>query len=77
MEKRIRKHFSREMEKIKKLILSLGTMVEERVRIATKAIEDNDAILAQHRLHVQFRIEFCHYWHCALSLSLAPPRTSS
>jgi phosphate transport system protein len=47
MEKRIRKHFSKELEKIKKQILSLGAMVEERVRMALQAIETNDADLAQ------------------------------
>ncbi len=57
MEKRIRKHFSREMEKIKKLILSLGTMVEERVRMATKAIEDNDAILAQQIIKSDYEVD--------------------
>lgn len=57
MEKKIRKHFSREMEKIKKLILSLGTMVEERVRMATKAIEKNDAILAQRIIKSDYEID--------------------
>ena len=57
MEKRIRKHFSRELEKIKKLILSLGTMVEERVRMAVKAIEDNDAVLAQRIIKSDFEVD--------------------
>lgn len=43
----IRKHFSRELEKIKKLILSLGAMVEEQVRMATQAVETHDAELVQ------------------------------
>ena len=43
----IRKHFSRELEKIKKQILSLGAMVEEQVRMATQAVETHDAELAQ------------------------------
>ena len=47
MEQRIRKHFSRELEKIKKLILSLGAMVEEQVRMATQAVETRDAELVQ------------------------------
>ena len=34
------KHFHRELEKLKKRILSLGAMVEERVYMATKAIEN-------------------------------------
>jgi len=57
MEKRIRKHFSRELENIKKLILSLGAIVEERVRIATKAIEDNDAELAQRIIKSDYEID--------------------
>ena len=57
MEKRIRKHFSRELENIKKLILSLGASVEERVRMATKAIEDNDAELAQRIIKSDYEID--------------------
>ena len=57
MEKRIRKHFSRELENIKKLILSLGAIVEERVRMATKAIEDNDAELAQRIIKSDYEID--------------------
>ena len=34
--------FQRELDKIKKSILSLGTLVEDRVRIVVKAIEDRD-----------------------------------
>jgi len=37
------KHFLRELEKIKKRILSLGAMVEERVYMAIKALETRDA----------------------------------
>ena len=40
------KHFHRELEKIKKRVLSLGTLVEERVRQVIKAMEERDAILA-------------------------------
>jgi len=47
MEKMIRKHFSRELEKIKKRILSLGATVEEQVRMATQAVETHDAELVQ------------------------------
>jgi len=42
----IRMHFSRELEKIKKQILSLGAKVEEQVRMATQAVETHDAELA-------------------------------
>jgi len=57
MEKMIRKHFSRELEKIKKQILSLGAMVEERVRMALTAIENNDAELAQRIIRTDYEID--------------------
>jgi phosphate transport system protein len=41
------KFLHRELEKIKKRILSLGAMVEERVRLALEAVENRDAALAQ------------------------------
>ena len=41
------KHFQRELEKIKKKILSLGAMVEERVRMAINAIEEFDGEIAK------------------------------
>ena len=41
------KHFLRELEKIKKRILSLGAIVEERVHLAIKAIELRDADIAE------------------------------
>ena len=40
-------HFQRELEKIKKRILSLGAMVEERVRMAIKALETRDGDAAK------------------------------
>ena len=39
-------HFQKELEKIKKQILSLGSMVEERVRMAARAVETFDNELA-------------------------------
>jgi phosphate transport system protein len=41
------KHFDRELEKLKKKILSLGALVEERVNLAIKAIESRDPDLAK------------------------------
>jgi len=41
------KHFQRELEKIKKKILSLGAMVEERVRMTIQAIEEFDGEVAK------------------------------
>lgn len=41
------RHLQRELEKIKKTILTLGALVEERVRMAVRSIEDRDAALAE------------------------------
>lgn len=41
------KHMQREIEKLKKQILSLGALVEENLRRAVLAIEERDADLAQ------------------------------
>jgi phosphate transport system protein len=57
MRKVIRKHFSRELEKIKKQILSLGAMVEERVRMATQAVEKHDAEMAQKIINSDYDID--------------------
>jgi phosphate transport system protein len=57
MEKMIRKHFSRELEKIKKQILSLGAMVEERVRMALNAVDANDAELAHKIIKTDYEID--------------------
>jgi phosphate transport system protein len=50
-------HFQRELEKIKKMILSLGAMVEERVRMAIKAIESRDANLAEKIIKSDYEID--------------------
>ena len=57
MKKMIRKHFSRELEKIKKQILSLGAKVEEQVRMATQAVETYDAELAKQIIKSDFEID--------------------
>ncbi len=57
MKKMIRKHFSRELEKIKKQILSLGAKVEEQVRMATQAVETHDAELAKQIIKSDFEID--------------------
>jgi phosphate transport system protein len=43
----MKRHLQRELDRLKKRILSLGAMVEERVRMAVKAIEARDGELAQ------------------------------
>ena len=57
MEKTIRKHFSRELDKIKKQILSLGALVEDRVRMALNAIDNNDADLAHQIIKTDYEID--------------------
>jgi phosphate transport system protein len=57
MEKRIRKQFTKELENIKKRILELGAMVEERVQMAVKAIDTNDSDLAQNIIKTDYEID--------------------
>jgi phosphate transport system protein len=45
------KRLQKELEEIKKRILALGAMVEERVRMAIKAIEDWDPDLGRSDPH--------------------------
>jgi phosphate transport system protein len=51
------KHFRRELEKIKKKLLTLGSMVEERVQLVLKAIEESDADLANQVLRTDYEID--------------------
>jgi len=51
------KHFQKELEKLKKLILALGAMVEEEVRMAIKAIELKDAEIAKKIIIDDFQID--------------------
>ena len=51
------KHFQRELEKIKKQILSLGALVEERVRMAVDAIEERDAEMAKKVIRLDHEID--------------------
>lgn len=51
------KHFHRELENIKKMVLSLGAMVEERVRMAIQAIEARDAELAEKIIKNDYEID--------------------
>lgn len=51
------KHFDRELEKLKKKILSLGAMVEERVYLAIKSIESRDPDLAQRIIRSDHEID--------------------
>ncbi len=51
------KRLQRELEKIKKSILSLGAMGEERIRMAIKAIETWDARLAEDIIRRDYEID--------------------
>jgi len=51
------KHFQRELEKIKKSILSLGALVEDRVRLAIKSIEKRDAAVAEQIVNMDYEID--------------------
>jgi phosphate transport system protein len=51
------KHFHRELAKIKKKLLALGTMVEERVRMAVQATDARDAELAKHIIQLDHEID--------------------
>ncbi|MBN2033822.1 MAG: phosphate signaling complex protein PhoU [Deltaproteobacteria bacterium] len=51
------KRLQRELEKIKKRILYLGAMVEERLKMAIKAIENWDADLAQEIIRRDYEID--------------------
>jgi len=51
------KHFDRELEKLKKKILSLGALVEERVYLAIKAIESRNPDLAEKIIRLDHEID--------------------
>ena len=51
------KHFQRELEKIKKSILSLGAIVEDRVRLAIKSIESRDSAIAEQIINMDYEID--------------------
>lgn len=51
------KHLRRELEKIKKKILSLGALAEERARMAIAAVESRDGTLAQKIIDSDWEID--------------------
>ncbi len=51
------KHFHRELDKIKKMILSLGALVEQRVNRIKQAIEDRDVDLAKEIIHLDHEVD--------------------
>jgi phosphate transport system protein len=57
MEVIMAKYLIRELDKIKKKILSLGALVEERVRIASAAVDNRDAAIAQKIIDTDWEID--------------------
>jgi len=51
------KHFQRELDKVKKMILSLGALVEQRVHRIKTAVEDRDVNLAKEIRHLDHEID--------------------
>jgi phosphate transport system protein len=51
------KHLQKALDKIKKMILSLGAMVEERVHQAKQAMDTIDVSLAQHIIRLDHEID--------------------
>ncbi len=51
------KHFQRELEKIKKMILSLGALAETRVRQIKQALENRDDVVAREVIHLDYEID--------------------
>jgi phosphate transport system protein len=51
------KHFRRELENIKKRILTLGSMVEDRLRLAIQAVDQIDAEVARRIIKTDYEID--------------------
>jgi phosphate transport system protein len=51
------KYFQKELENIKKRILSLGALVEERVQMVTKTIEEQNADVAEEVIRLDYEID--------------------
>ena len=51
------KHFQRELDTIKKMILFLGALVEQRVHLIKQAIEERDVDLAKEIVHLDHEID--------------------
>ncbi len=49
--------FQKELDKMKKLILSLGAMVEERLRLAIRALENGDTRIAETIIKSDYEID--------------------
>jgi phosphate transport system protein len=51
------KHFRKELETIKKRILTLGALVEDRVRLAAQAVDQIDAEIAQGIIKADYEVD--------------------
>ena len=51
------RHFHKELDKIKKMILSLGAIVEERVRRIASAVTERDAEMAQEIIRTDYEVD--------------------
>lgn len=51
------RYLIRELDKIKKKILSLGALVEERVRMTSDAVDNRDAVIAQKIVDTDWEID--------------------
>ena len=51
------KHFRKELENIKKRILTLGALVEDRVRLAVQAVDQIDAEIAQRIIKTDYEVD--------------------
>lgn len=51
------KHFQKELDRTKKRILSLGSLVEERVRMVTEAIKENNSDIAEDVIRLDYEID--------------------
>ncbi len=51
------KHLQRELENIKTRILSLGAMVEDRVRLAIKSIDGRDSEIAEQIIRMDYEVD--------------------
>jgi phosphate transport system protein len=51
------KHFRRELETIKKRILTLGSLVEDRVRLAVQSVDQVDAEIAQRIIKTDYEVD--------------------
>lgn len=50
-------YFQKELERIKKMILALGTMVEERVRMVARAVENTDVAFADQIVSTDYEVD--------------------